>query len=95
MDEHTGEQIPTDATSLEEAAERFVLDLIRQECPEWVENDGTCPKCLAYYESLDEITVCRATLIGGSNQPGIRPVLRPAISKSPQPVPGSHGESTA
>ena len=55
MDEHTGKLL-NDATSLQEEAERFVLALIRQEYPEWVEADGTCPRCLAYYESLDEIT---------------------------------------
>ena len=54
--------VDKEVTSLHREAERFVLDFIRQTHPEWVREDGSCPKCLAYYERLDEaVSVVDAT----------------------------------
>ncbi len=36
-------------------AEKFVLDSIRFDHPEWVDKEGDCPKCNEYYESLSEL----------------------------------------
>ena len=36
-------------------AEKFVLDSIRFDHPEWIDEDGGCTKCNEYYESLSEI----------------------------------------
>lgn len=38
-------------------AEKFVLDSIRIEHPEWVDEEGGCPKCNEYYESLSDIVI--------------------------------------
>lgn len=35
-----------------EVAERWLLQRIRKEHPGWVEADGACPKCWAYYQGL-------------------------------------------
>ncbi len=32
--------------------EQFVIAFIRREHPQWVREDGTCPRCLAYYKAL-------------------------------------------
>ncbi len=34
-------------------AEKYVLDLIASEHPEWVDSDGACRKCVEYYNALD------------------------------------------
>jgi len=31
------------------------LDLIKKDHPDWVKEDGACPKCKAYYESLEGV----------------------------------------
>ncbi|MGH7806504.1 MAG: hypothetical protein ACRENT_00230 [Thermodesulfobacteriota bacterium] len=36
-------------------AERWVLDFIKKQHPEWTEKDGACPKCIEYYEDLDDM----------------------------------------
>jgi hypothetical protein len=41
--------------SLSRVAERWVLDFLKKQHPEWVEKDGGCPRCIEYYESLDEL----------------------------------------
>lgn len=33
-------------------AQRYVIERIKEEHPDWVENDGACPKCLEYYKKL-------------------------------------------
>lgn len=38
-------------------AEKFVLDSIRYDHPEWVDKEGDCPKCDEYYESLSDIVI--------------------------------------
>ena len=37
---------------LELVAEIFLREMIRKEYPDWVEEDGECPKCDDYYDSL-------------------------------------------
>jgi hypothetical protein len=32
--------------------ERYVLDVIAAEHPDWKETDGTCTKCVEYYKKL-------------------------------------------
>ena len=34
-------------------AEKYVLEVIKSEHPEWVENNGICRKCVEYYKALD------------------------------------------
>lgn len=34
--------------------EASVIDMIRKQRPEWVESDGTCEKCVSYYQNLDK-----------------------------------------
>lgn len=38
-------------------AEKFLLDTIRAEHPEWINEHGECPKCEEYYESLSDIVM--------------------------------------
>lgn len=40
---------------LSQVAELWVLDFIRKQHPEWMQEDGTCPKCIEYYENLDNV----------------------------------------
>lgn len=40
-----------------QVAETYMLNLIRNEHPEWVEEDGTCERCEKYYMSLDKMVV--------------------------------------
>ncbi len=35
-------------------AEHYVLSIIKEEHPEWVEQDGACKKCLEHYQALDK-----------------------------------------
>lgn len=44
-----------DSPSLSQVAEDYVFDLIRRDHPEWVRDDGACPKCLVYYSSLEDV----------------------------------------
>ncbi len=37
--------------------EASVIDMIRKQRPEWVETDGSCKKCISYYENLDKLVV--------------------------------------
>ena len=37
--------------------EASVLDMIKNNNPEWVEEDGSCEKCVSYYENLDQVIV--------------------------------------
>ena len=36
-------------------AEQYVLSIIRDEHPEWIERDGTCKRCEQYYKALDTL----------------------------------------
>ncbi len=33
-------------------AEDWVMKAIKKNHPQWVASDGSCPKCLAYYDGL-------------------------------------------
>ncbi len=33
--------------------ERVVIDLIKKKHPEWVEEDGACPRCIEYYRVIE------------------------------------------
>ena len=37
--------------------EASVIDMIRKQRPEWVEADGSCKKCISYYDNLDKLVV--------------------------------------
>ena len=39
--------------------EQLVLKLIRETNPEWVEQDGGCPKCASFYFDLDNVVQLR------------------------------------
>ena len=36
-------------------AEQYVLSIIREEHPEWIDNDDSCWRCEQYYKSLDDL----------------------------------------
>jgi len=44
-----------DCESLHDLAKVCTLELVKKDHPEWVKEDGACPKCKAYYESLDSV----------------------------------------
>lgn len=44
-----GDEVHEELLGLHEEAERWWLRRIRREDPEWVEEDGSCPRCLEYY----------------------------------------------
>ena len=46
---------PTD--NLVKDIETSVINMIREHRPEWVEADGSCEKCISYYENLDKLIV--------------------------------------
>lgn len=50
---HSG--IESSGEDLHSIAELYVLDVIKSEHPEWVEQDGTCEKCIQYYSALDDL----------------------------------------
>jgi len=45
------------ATDIVKQIENSVLEMIKKNNPEWVEDDGSCEKCVAYYEKLDDVIV--------------------------------------
>ena len=47
-----GEDVPTEAVVLHSLAESYTIEQIRKDHPEWVEEDGACPKCLEFYDKL-------------------------------------------
>jgi len=40
------------AKSESEELQRYTIDMIRSLHPEWVQEDGSCPKCWEYYSLL-------------------------------------------
>jgi hypothetical protein len=44
-----------DTESLYHITEQVVLDMIRREHPEWVGDNGACPRCIGYYEGLADV----------------------------------------
>ncbi|RJP18970.1 MAG: hypothetical protein C4520_13545 [Candidatus Abyssobacteria bacterium SURF_5] len=47
-----GDEVSVDRFQAHFEAEKYVLDRISKEHPEWKESDGSCTKCLKYYRSL-------------------------------------------
>lgn len=47
-----GSQLAPESAALHVMAERWVIEQIREDHPEWVESDGACPKCLEFYSKL-------------------------------------------
>lgn len=43
--------------SIAHLAEQALIDFIKEKNPEWVESDGACEKCIAYYNDLDKAVV--------------------------------------
>ncbi len=43
----------TEAQRLNQELEDIVINMIKQEHPEWVESDGACQRCLEYYDKLE------------------------------------------
>ena len=41
--------------SLEKQIAASVIDMIKNKNPEWVEADGSCKRCAAYYENLEQM----------------------------------------
>ena len=35
--------------------EHLVMQMIKNENPQWVESDGACKRCIQYYSDLDNI----------------------------------------
>ena len=40
-----------------EQIENSVIEMIKKNNPEWVEDDGSCEKCVSYYQNLDQTIV--------------------------------------
>jgi len=47
----------SETETLEQKIEASVIEMIKKNNPEWVEDDGTCTACLAYYKNLDNIVI--------------------------------------
>ena len=41
--------------SLIHSLEHFGINFIKEQNPEWVQEDRACPKCIDYYKNLDKI----------------------------------------
>ncbi len=41
--------------NLNNIAEQYMLEVIKNEHPEWVEKDGSCKRCEEYYYNLDDL----------------------------------------
>ena len=41
--------------NLHDIAEQYLLEIIKSEHPEWVEDDGSCSRCEEYYNHLDDL----------------------------------------
>lgn len=41
--------------SIEHITEQWLLAEIRKQHPDWVEENGICTKCIAYYRGLDKV----------------------------------------
>lgn len=44
-----------DVESVSHAAEKWLIEAIKEDHPDWVEDDGSCRKCIEYYKSLDDV----------------------------------------
>lgn len=46
-----------DTDSIAHLAEQTLIEFIKKKNPGWVESDGACEKCIAYYNELDKAVV--------------------------------------
>jgi hypothetical protein len=53
-----------EADTVFDLAESCALNLIEREHPEWVRENGSCPKCKAYYESFDDDVLLVGETVG-------------------------------
>ncbi len=37
-----------------DVTDKWLIDAIKKDHPEWVESSGACPKCIEYYSGLDQ-----------------------------------------
>lgn len=44
-----GEKVEDNLITFKEHTDEHIIDVIKQEHPQWVEQDGICTKCLDYY----------------------------------------------
>ncbi|MEE8060127.1 MAG: hypothetical protein V3U54_06475 [Thermodesulfobacteriota bacterium] len=42
-----------DTDSVEHLTEQILIDLIKMDHPEWVDDDGVCTPCIEYYNNLE------------------------------------------
>ncbi|RJP74604.1 MAG: hypothetical protein C4532_01960 [Candidatus Abyssobacteria bacterium SURF_17] len=49
-----GSEVSRESFKLHFDTEKYVLNRISQEHPDWKESDGSCKKCLQYYMTLGE-----------------------------------------
>jgi len=45
------EQIPDDVIKYTQHGDKHIVDLLKYDHPEWVEEDGLCTKCYDYYKA--------------------------------------------
>ena len=41
--------------NLHDIAEQYMLEIIKNEHPDWVEQDGSCTRCEEYHYHLDDL----------------------------------------
>lgn len=51
-----GKDIPAPMLLAHAKAEEYLIELIQRDHPEWVQPDGTCPRCKFYYRVLAKRT---------------------------------------
>lgn len=47
-----GEPVQDKAKNLHYLAEKWLIEQIKKDHPDWVESEGLCPKCVEYYLKL-------------------------------------------
>ncbi|MCH9698653.1 MAG: hypothetical protein K0U68_11165 [Gammaproteobacteria bacterium] len=46
-----------DADELYTIIDKYVLDTIKSEHPEWIDSSGACKKCVEYYNALENAVI--------------------------------------
>ena len=44
-----------DTNNINHELKQLVMSMIKQENPDWIAPNGTCAKCVEYYDNLDEL----------------------------------------
>lgn len=47
-----GMELAPESIEIHRLAEEYVLEKIRADHPEWIADDGACPKCVEFYRAL-------------------------------------------